>query len=131
MPRIIKNYTNVDIELLTSTLYYSPRLSFLFSRKLPHEREALLIKLANLDIWLDLEKFAKDKKKEEKTKLDEIEGVLGHLADVEYTEADLKKQIGKDKKEIEQTNHDRQIADRYSTLGRAIEEAKKKFKINL
>lgn len=102
LPRIIKNYTNVDIELLTSTLYYSPRLSFLFSRKLPHEREALLIKLANLDIWLDLEKFAKDKKKEEKTKLDEIEGVLGYLADVEYTEADLKKQIGKDKKEIEQ-----------------------------
>jgi len=36
-----------------------------------------------------------------------------------------------DKKEKEQTEHDRQIADRYRTLGRAIEEARKKHNIKI
>jgi len=36
-----------------------------------------------------------------------------------------------DKKEKEQAEHDRQIADRYGTLGRAIEEAKRNYGVNL
>ena len=36
-----------------------------------------------------------------------------------------------DKRQVEQNNHDRQIKDKYETLGRAIEFAKEKYNINI
>lgn len=51
------------------------------------------------------------------------------VEDGRRTNENFKKSL--DKKEIEQAEHDRQIADRYGTLGRAIEEARNKHGINL
>ena len=100
LDKIMKNYTNLDMELMTSCLYYSPRLSFQFSRALPYQIEELLIKVANLDIWLDLESFVKQFKKKEEEKLFELQGTIGYISDQDLDKDDLKKEIEENKKQI-------------------------------
>jgi len=52
-----------------------------------------------------------------------IERAKKEIEDARLVNENFKKSL--DKKEIEQVEHDRQISDRYSTLSRAIDEAKK------
>ena len=63
------------------------------------------------------------------TKIEGVERREKEMEDGRRTNENFK--INLDKKEKEQSEHDKQIADRYLTLGRAIGEAKKKYKINL
>jgi DNA repair exonuclease SbcCD ATPase subunit len=100
LSRVIKNYTNIDIELMTSLFYYSPRLSFQFSRSLPYQIEELLIKVANLDIWLELESSIKKFKKKEEEKIFELQGTIGYISEQDLDKDELKEKIDENKKQI-------------------------------
>ncbi|MDD5589209.1 MAG: AAA family ATPase [Candidatus Nanoarchaeia archaeon] len=97
----LEEIIGISPDLLLSTIYYSPRLSFQFSRKLPFEIKELLIRVAKLDIWLNLEKYTKELKKEEKTKIDEINGVIGYASNIDQSEDELNKLIKNTQKDID------------------------------
>jgi len=104
---IIGGHIGVNPELLENSVYYSPRFSLQFSRKMPYEIEEFLIKVFRLDIWLELEKYAKELRKQEKSKLDEIIGVIGYINDIDYTPEELNKNIKDIEKKL--TDIDKQI----------------------
>jgi len=58
------------------------------------------------------------------TRIQEVETREKEVNDGQKTNEEFKKSLNK--KEAEQTNHDRQISDRYATLGRAFEELERK-----
>ena len=102
----LKEYIGLDPDLLTSTIYYSPKLSSQFSRMMPFQREELLIKIARLDDWLELESFTKDLKKKEQQKVDEINGVIGYLSELEYDKKELEDMVGQIDKAVETIDKD-------------------------
>jgi DNA repair exonuclease SbcCD ATPase subunit len=106
---IMMGHTGLNTQLLTSMMYYSPRMSFQFSRKMPFEIEELLIKIAKLDIWLDLEAFTKKIKKTEGDKLSEIQGAIGYISEISYTKEELQGLVKKAKQEIKDI--DQQISE--------------------
>lgn len=96
----LENHIGINPDLLINTIYYSPRLSFQFSRKMPFEIEELLINIAGLRVWLELEEKTKKFRKEEEIRLHEINGAIGSLSEYQFTEDELKKIITKTKGEI-------------------------------
>lgn len=64
---------------LLNLFYFTPKLAFKFSEKLPNEIESFLIKLNNNDVWLELEQLAKNIKKSESERITEINGILSHI----------------------------------------------------
>ncbi len=96
----VEKIIGMDPKLITSTIHFSPKLSFLFSKKMPFEVEELIIKISKLDIWLKLEEFAKEAKKEEEQKLEQIKGAIGYISEFKYTEEETKKIIAKFESEI-------------------------------
>lgn len=136
----LEEIIGLKTDLLLSTIYYSPRLSFQFSRKLPFEIEELLIRISKLDIWLELEKYAKELKKTEQTKIDEINGAIGYVSNIDQTEDELNKLIKDAQKEIDDIDEEvkgfkiydiTKLNKEYSTIKSKIdnrEEVEKKIK---
>jgi len=82
-----------DLRLLLDTYYYSPRLSFQFAREQSAPVEEHIIKLTNLNTWLELQQFVKDTKKEEKEKLDNIDGIIGYISAQSETKEEVQQKI--------------------------------------
>jgi len=100
----IRDVVGIDMDLFASTVFYSPRSSFQFSRRLPNEIEKLIIRILNLDAWLDLERHSKKIREEEDDKIHELDGVIGYATKKGLTRKEIEEQVkinATDKKKFE------------------------------
>jgi DNA repair exonuclease SbcCD ATPase subunit len=90
-----------DLDLIPSLIFFSLKHSFLYTKMLPSEVEKHIIRISNLDAFLELEKRCKEIKNQEKIKIDTIKEMMGTVSEMESEET-LKKNI-KEKKGIIKT----------------------------
>ncbi len=104
---IIRALVGFDLDLMPALMFFSMQHSFLYTHQIPSEVEKHIIRISNLDAFLELEKRCKDVQKQEQIKIDTIKEMAGAMVSAETPEEinakiktrklqirDLNKQIG-------------------------------------